>query len=211
MRRLELRWLTGVLALSLLGACAAQQPNKDDYAPDSFDLAADRGPSVKTLHAMARVMAAQGRDAECEVVLDKLIADHPDFLPAYNELAELHMRNGSLISAETALELGLQRAPNDTVLSNNMGMCLLLQQRYEESLPHFARASAADPGDARSRANMATALGLLGRTDEALALFYQVMPPEDAHHNVAVLCRTIGDNERAELEFQRAENPKLRK
>jgi len=211
MSRFELRWLAGALALSLLGACTAAQPSEENYAPDSFDRATDRAPSVNTLHAMARVMASQGRDAECEVVLDKLVAEHPDFLPAYNELAELHMRNGSLISAETALELGLARAPDDVVLSNNMGMCLLLQQRYEESLPHFARASSADPSDARSRANMATALGLLGRTDEALALFYQVMPPEDAHHNVAVLCRTIGDNQRAELEFQRAENPKLRK
>ena len=211
MGRFELRWLAGAVALSLLGACTTAQPPEENFAPDSFDVATDRAPSVNTLHAMARVMASQGRDAECEVVLDKLIAEHADFLPAYNELAELHMRNGSLLSAQTALELGLERAPNDVVLSNNMGMCLLLQQRYEESLPHFARASAADPSDARSRANMATALGLLGRTDDALALFYQVMPPEDAHHNVAVLCRTIGDNERAELEFRRAEDPKARK
>jgi Flp pilus assembly protein TadD len=209
MARSTLLRCAGALALALLVACASG-PSQDDFAPDSFDMATDRAPSVNTLHAMARVMAAQGRDAECEVVLDKLIAEHPDFLPAYNELAELHMRNGSLLSAQTALELGLERAPEDTVLSNNMGMCLLLQQRYEDSLPHFARASAADPSDARSRANMATALGLLGRTDEALALFYQVMPPSDAHHNVAVLCRTIGDNERAELEFQRADNPRMR-
>ena len=87
----------------------------------------------------------------------------------------------------------------------------MLQQRYEASLEYFTRATAADPGDARSRANMATALGLLGRTDESLALFYQVMHPEDAHHNVAVLCRSIGDEERAELEFARASDPKLRR
>jgi Flp pilus assembly protein TadD len=210
MKTNHLRSIACSLALGLLAACATG-PSDQDFAPDSFDTATDRAPSVGTLHAMARVMASQGRDAECEVVLDKLIAEHPDFLPAYNELAELHMRNGSLLSAETALELGLRRAPEDTVLSNNMGMCLLLQQKYEESLPHFARASAADPSDARSRANMATALGLLGRTDEALALFYQVMPPSDAHHNVAVLCRTIGDNERAEIEFERADNPRKRK
>jgi Flp pilus assembly protein TadD len=210
MKTIHLRSIACSLALGLLAACATG-PSDQDFAPDSFDTATDRAPSVGTLHAMARVMASQGRDAECEVVLDKLIAEHPDFLPAYNELAELHMRNGSLLSAETALELGLRRAPEDTVLSNNMGMCLLLQQKYEESLPHFARASAADPSDARSRANMATALGLLGRTDEALALFYQVMPPSDAHHNVAVLCRTIGDNERAEIEFERADNPRKRK
>jgi len=196
--------------LCALAACAAS-PSEEDFAPDSFDTAVDRGPTVATLHAMARVMAAQGRDAECEIVLEKLIEEHPDFLPAYNELAELHMRNGSLMSAQAALELGLQRASEDAVLLNNMGMCFLLQQKYEAALEHFTRATAADPSDARSRANMATALGLLGRTDESLALFYQVLPPEDAHYNVAVLCRSIGDEQRAELEFARAKDPSLRK
>jgi Flp pilus assembly protein TadD len=197
-------------SLALMAACSAA-PSEEQFAPNSFELAVDRGPTVSTLHATARVMAAQGRDGECEIVLEKLIAEHPDFLPAYNELAELHMRNGSLLSAQAALEVGLQRAPEDATLLNNMGMTLLLQQRYESSLEYFTRATAVDPGDARSRANMATALGLLGRTDEALALFYQVLPPEDAHHNVAVLCRSIGDERRAELEFARASDPKLRR
>jgi hypothetical protein len=58
---------------------------------------------------------------------------------------------------------------------------------------------------------MATALGLLGRIDESLALFYQVLPPGDAHHNVAVLCRSIGNEERARVEFARAEDPRLRR
>lgn len=210
MRRTTL--VPSVLALSafVLGACATG-PSKDDYAPDTYDVSVDRGPTVATLHSMARVMAAQGRDSECQVVLEKLISEHPDFLPAYNELAELHMRNGSLLSAEATLEVGLQRAPEDATLLNNMGMTLLLEQRYEESLDYFTRATAADPGGARSRANMATALGMLGRIDEALALYYQVLPPEDAHYNVAVLCRSIGDDQRAELEFARASDPKLRR
>lgn len=210
MRPVFLRPILACALLVVSGACSTT-PSEEDYAPNSFDRAVDRGPTVATLHATARVMAAQGRDGECEVVLEKLIAEHPDFLPAYNELAELHMRNGSLLSAQAALEVGLQRAPKDPTLLNNMGMTLLLQQRYEASLEYFTRATAADPGDARSRANMATALGLLGRADESLALFYQVMHPEDAHHNVAVLCRSIGDERRAELEFARAADPKLRR
>jgi Flp pilus assembly protein TadD len=197
-------------SLACLGACSTT-PSEDDFAPDSFDVAVDRGPTVTTLHATARVMASQGRDGECEVVLEKLIDEHPDFLPAYNELAELHMRNGSLMSAQATLELGLQRAPADPTLLNNMGMTLLLEQRYEASLDYFTRATAAEPGDARSRANMATALGMLGRIDESLALYYQVLPPADAHYNVAVLCRSIGDDERAEVEFARAADPRLRR
>ena len=196
--------------LLVLGACTSPRV-ESAYAPDSFDTSVDRAPTASTLHATARVMAAQGRDAQCELVLRKLIDEHPDFLPAYNELAELHMRYGAIDSAVVTLEMGLERAPQDTVMLNNLGMCRLLQKRYDEALDSFTLASAADPDDARARANMATTLGLLGRADEALALFYQVMPPADAHHNVAVLCRSIGDDERAALEFRRAEDPKLRR
>jgi Flp pilus assembly protein TadD len=197
-------------SLLLAGACASPRV-ESAYAPDSFDTSVERAPTVATLHATARVMASQGRDSQCELVLHKLIDEHPDFLPAYNELAELHMRYGAIESAAVTLEMGLERAPEDGVMLNNLGMCRLLQKHYEEALDCFTRACASNPEDARSRSNMATSLGLLGRHDEALALFYQVLPPAEAHHNVAVLCRSIGDEERARLEFARAADPKLRR
>ena len=47
---------------------------------------------------------------------------------------------------------------------------------------------------------MATSLGLLGRYDEALSLYEQVIPILDAHHNLAVISEVRGDDDRAAKE-----------
>jgi len=193
-------------ALVLLVSCASERARRDaSGAEEGFDLAADRGPSVKTLHAMAHVLAAQGKDGECELVLNKLIGEHPSFLPAYNELSELYLRHERIDSALEVLRAGLRRDPSDPVLLNNLGMCHVLRGEYPAALEQFTAAAARVPEDGRSRANMAVALGMLGRMDEALALYMQVLSPADAHHNLGVLLTSRGDPEGAAREYALAE------
>ena len=57
------------------------------------------------------------------------------------------------------------------------------------------------PHDARHRANMAAALGMLGRYDESLAEYEKVVAPAAAHYNVAVLAKAREDQPKAEVEF----------
>lgn len=203
-----------LLALSAaLTACSTpdlKRSTESDglYAPQEFGRGAERGPSIDTLHSVAKVMAAQGRDGECGIVLQKLIDTHPRFLPAYNEMAELSMRQDDLEGARAALEAGLEVAPKDDVLLNNLGMLLFVQSEYDLALESFTEASAVDPTNARCRANMAASLGMLGRFDEALAVYYLIAPPSEAHHNLGVLCQAIGNEARAEHEFALARKSK---
>ena len=90
------------------------------------------------------------------------------------------------------------------MLLNNLGMCELERGAPERAVEQFASAVAASPGDARYRANMALALGLAGRMDEALALYLQVVSEADAHDNLAVVAEARGDAKRAEIERQAA-------
>jgi Flp pilus assembly protein TadD len=176
------RLLAFATLFALAGACAG--PSRDS---DDFDRGQGRAPTAATLHAVARLLAAQDRGDECEGALERLIEQYPDFAPAYNDLAELHLRHGREAEAEAALEAGLERRPEDAVLLNNLGMCRLLRGDREAALASFTAASAAQPQDARSRANMALALGLLGRTEEAEALYLQVLGPEEARKNLATI------------------------
>lgn len=158
-----------------------------DESELKFQMKSDNPPTAKTLCAMADILAAQGRDSECEYVLKKIIQDNPKFLPAYNNLAELQMRQGRTNAAVQTLQQALRINPDDTVLLNNLGMCWIVRRDYENALEMFTKAAGLMPENTKYRANMAVALGLMGRDDESHSLFVQVLPEDEAVHNLSVL------------------------
>jgi tetratricopeptide (TPR) repeat protein len=72
---------------------------------------------------------------------------------------------------------------------------------YPRALEWFAKAAALGNDDTRHRANMAVALGMLGRYDEALAEYEKVVAPGPAHYNVSILARARHDADRARDEL----------
>jgi Flp pilus assembly protein TadD len=209
-RKLKVR-LPGLMVLGLLlSGCASGTHQDYSYsdqrqADAAFQKGADRPPTAATLYAMARILAAQGKDGESRVVLSRVIQRHPHFMPSYCDLAELHLRHHRVDDAMESLRAGLRVSPEDPVLLNDLGMCWLLKRDYEQALNAFGQAAAISPYNARYRANMAFAAGMLGRYEETLSLYYQVMPEEDAHYNLGVICEARKDFERATAEFRQAE------
>jgi Flp pilus assembly protein TadD len=192
-----------------LAACTTTEPDHSK-APqvgvvEASGISGDKAPNEQTLYSMAKLLSARGRDADAEVIQRKLIAQHPEFMPAYADLAEGYVRRERIESAVEVLRAGIQRVPADAVLQNDLGMCRLLQHRYEDALDAFTAAAAGVPPDTRARANMAVALGMLGRFDESLAIYLQILPPSDAHYNVAVLSEARKDQQRARLEYATAD------
>jgi Flp pilus assembly protein TadD len=195
-RRLDVIILSCILgfvcALCISGCSESAAPGTNtDWVMDKseldFQTQGKNPPTAKTLAAMAEILAAQGRDSECEYVLKRIIQDNPKFLPAYNSLAELQMRRGQTNAAIETLQHALVINPNDTVLLNNLGMCWIIRRDYESALKMFTKAAGIMPENVKYRANMAVALGLMGRDEESLSLFKQVLPEDKANHNLSVL------------------------
>ena len=191
-----------------IGGCGSSPTPQDRPAeaphPDSFATAGNRPPTAQTLYSMGRILAIQGRDRECEAIFKRVIHEHPTFLPVYSALAELQLRTRRIDEAIGTLSAGLRIRPENAVLLNDIGMCHLIKQQNEEALADFTQAVSSSPADARYRANMATVLGLLGRYEEAFALYLQLMPVADAHYNLGVLCDARKDSARAVEEFRQA-------
>ncbi len=185
-RRLVHVWILGLMVFLWCG-CSTPGPSASRYGKPAAEPQRDPPPSAKTLYSMAEILAAQGKDKECEFVLRRCLQDHPHFTPAYNRLAELQMRQGRIHEAIDALSAALQIRSRDPVLQNNLGMCLLLRKEYERALDHVTSAAGLVPENEKYRANMATALGLLGRREESLALLQQILPPDKADDNAEVL------------------------
>jgi Flp pilus assembly protein TadD len=195
-------FLAGAICLGTLAlwSCSARdqsalQGNSRFGKPDAAsEVPRDRPPTAKTLYSMAQILAVQGKDAQCEFALRRCVQDYPQFTPAYNSLAELQMRQGRIHEAVETLSAALKIRARDPVLLNNLGMCLLLRKEYEPALARFTDAAGLVPENGKYRANMATALGLLGRQEESLALLEQVLPRDKARHNADVL-REAYDNQ----------------
>ena len=61
---------------------------------------------------LARTLLAQGRAAEAEVVLTKLVTDNPKFMAAYDLLAHCHETNGVAGRAQRVLEEAVAISPH---------------------------------------------------------------------------------------------------
>lgn len=144
-------------------------------------------PTDKTLYTMANILAKQGKDSECKAVMKRIMREYPNFFPVYNSLAELQMRQGRTNEAIETIHSGLYIRPQDTILLNNLGMCWLVRMEYENALGMFAEAAGIMPENVRYRANMAVALSLMGRYEESLSLFKQVLREYQVSHNASVL------------------------
>ena len=186
--------LLGCLAVCLAGCEEMNTQQKMNRAqnnrlgPDEeFEKGKDRPATAKTLYAAAKVLSSQQRDDEAEFLFNRLIAEHPRFLPSYCGLSEIKMRNRRMDDAVKVLKQGLAISPTEPILLNNLGTCFLMKGDYATALDYFTRAAAAQPDNARYRGNMATCLGLLGRFEEAESLYLQILSPADVRHNLAVL------------------------
>ena len=155
------------------------------------------------------------KNSECEFILKRIIYEHPSFLPAYNSLAELKMRQGQTKAAMKTLQEGLEIEPKAPVLLNNLGMCWIILKDNEMALEMFTKAAGIKPENPKYRANMAVALGLVGRDEESLSLFNQVLPVELANQNLSVLRKTKATSDPntyapiKELDSRSTESPSL--
>lgn len=173
-------------------------PTEEDIR---FMEASQEPPTADTLYAMAGVLAGHGDEARAEYVLKTIVDKNPSYAPAYSKLARLCLRQQRYRDAIDTLQAGTRACAGDSRLHNNLGMCQLVNGNETAALAAFTAAAGIQPQNARYRSNMAVALGLMGRYEEALSLFLQIQPPMEAHENMSVLAAARKDEDRFTYEL----------
>ncbi len=181
--------VTGCRSAEKKPAEVAQRDTSETRTTDAFEAGAKTPPKTGTLYSLARILMSQSRDAEALTVLNNLTQRYPDFLPAYNAKAECHLRAERTQDAIDILTAGLKRRPQDAVLLNNLGMIWFLEGRYDEALPRFDAAAAAEPNEAMYVANQAMTLAMLGHEKQATALYERVTNYPNVRHNLRILAK----------------------
>ena len=174
-----------------------------------FDGGALQEPDPMTIVLTGRVLRSQGRLAESEYILRRVISEYPDYAPAYSELGELLIKDGRTSDAIRILQEGVVELPGSAFLLNDLGMCLLVAGDYIGASDRFHEAMDLDPAEATYTANLAMVTAIQGEYDEAVAIYSKVMPVAEAHSNVAELAQARGDLDRAEADraMAGAQNP----
>lgn len=171
---------------------------------DEFASGVNRPPTPRTLLLMSRMLTENGRLDQSEYVLLKIMDEAPSYLPAYVDLAELQLKQQRFTDATETLRRAHHIAPGDPVIANNLGVLLLRSREYASASVAFRAAMAADPDEARYRANLALSLALTGEFEEAYAMYTTVVPPATAYWNLGVISEAMKDMSRASEYFARS-------
>ncbi len=121
----------------------------------------------------AQALKAANRLDECEQMVRRLLAMHPQLGPAHSLLAQLSMNSGQLADADEHFQQASQLYEGDVPLYFNWGRCLCLLGMNELALEKFEKAAEIDPYEGDTYEAWAEALKTLGRFAEVAAVYKQ--------------------------------------
>jgi Flp pilus assembly protein TadD len=175
-----------------------------DVAIEHLRLACERAPDYDEAHvALARVLRDERRPAEGAEALEDYAKTRPSAgISVWAWLGLLHDAAGDPKAGEAAYRKALALAPNRDDLHNNLGFCLLLQNKKKEAAEEFRSALVLNPASVTATNNLAAALSE-GSPKEALQRLESVADPATAHSNMAAVLIDAGryDEARREIEI----------
>ncbi len=161
---------------------------------------------------MGLALVALGRDEPFKIVhhLERAIEADPGYPESYVELGRYYGYMGEPALAKATFERWTGRHPEDADMLINAGLTLFDASDFAEAYAFFEKAvEAATEEEQRSGALTfrANALDMLGRYDEAVASYEEVIAetPEwwEAHANLGICHARNGRMERAQAAFRR--------
>ena len=148
--------------------------------PDSEDLVLRMAKAYETLDLQANAIEE----------LQAFQASHENRAKVASKLGILLDQSGRHKEAETAHRQALLAVPGDSRMYNNLGYCLLLQERYADAISQLREAVRLSPWSDTARNNLALALARdpkSGDKQDAVAHWSSTASPAAAHNNLAAV------------------------
>ncbi|MDH4986374.1 tetratricopeptide repeat protein [Aminobacter anthyllidis] len=197
---------TGAIGGSVdqIGRAYASDPNNKPVALQYASALQVKGQTDQSLAVMRKLAIGYPKDRDVLAAYGKALAASGQFQPALDAVRRAQTPeypDWKLVSAEAAIldQLGqtqdarglyrkaLDLKPNEPTILSNLGMSYVLEGDLK-SAETYLRSAASQPGaDSRVRQNLALAVGIQGRFDEAEQIASQELSPEQAQANVSYL------------------------
>jgi Flp pilus assembly protein TadD len=123
-----------------------------DSLPEALEITSE---DVDTIGALAAALYEEGKLGQAEVLLQGLVALHPERAEFWSALGATMVRQDRWDEALPALSVALELDPDDTSTLVNRGECYLALADNEAAAADFERAMELDPKEEDPSANRA--------------------------------------------------------
>ncbi len=141
-------------------------------------------------------LVRSGQSARAIPVLQNVVKSGKADWKTYSALGSAHDQGGRYVQARQYYETALKSRPGEASIMNNIGMSHLLEGNLPQAEAILKKADA-QPNSRRQprvRQNLALAVGLQGRFDEARDIASRDLPPEQVEANLAFLKKMMSQN-----------------
>lgn len=168
-----------------LGRTAYASGRLDDAAQAYRDALSRDRTSHEARYGLGKALLAGDRLAAAIAEFDALInagaAGHRPYL-AKGVALDLQGRHRE---AQSAYRAGLERAPDNVALRNNLGLSLALAQEHHEAMRVLEELTRDPTAPSRARQNLALVYGLAGQMNKAAVTAGEDLEPERVERNLA--------------------------
>jgi Flp pilus assembly protein TadD len=188
-------------------AQALRRTDQRAQAVAVLEQAAIKNPKHKALLGeYGRALAENGR---LQQGLDVLARAHTPDMPDWrvlNAQGAINDQLGNYKEARRYYQTALKIAPNEPSVLSNQGLSYILSKDLVQAESILRRAADQPRADKRVRQNLALALALQGKFDEAEKIAAGDLPPDEARANVAALRDMIKEQEQRPLNKKRKQS-----
>ncbi|QDT42114.1 photosystem I assembly protein Ycf3 [Gimesia alba] len=167
--------------------------------------------NTDNLLAAARADESKNELLAAREKYEKYIKRNPKSVIACHRLGIVCTRLGDSVAATRYFTQARQLDPTNSEVLNDFGYALFQRGQYNAAEKIFTAALQNDASNKRIINNLALTVGHQGRFKESFTLFRNVMPPAEAHANLAYIHTQRGEGELALQEYDLAltEDPTL--
>ena len=210
--------LSGLVALSALGGCAASSESGPVGARGDIVTESDEPEARRRARIRLELAVGYFEQGQTTIALDELkqsIAADPNFAQAYNLRGLIYMRLNDPRLAEDSFRRALVLNPRDADVHHNYGWLLCQQARFAESQKSLSQALAMPQYGGRAKSWMAQGLcqmkaGQGAEAELSLQRSYELDAGNPiTGYNLASLLYQRGDLTRAQFYVRRLNNSEL--
>ncbi len=137
--------------------------------------------------------AAAGNLERAEAILKRLVADFPDFAPAYNDLGVVSYELKRPDDARRYYQQAVALQPDSATFHKNLADFYLIEDKQvKEAMEHYLRAMTLDPTDSETLMATGNVCLLLNQPEDARTFFERVLELEPWHEEARRLLEQCG-------------------